>query len=133
MCDDGYESPQVQVEEWVRARKQRECYACRRPIEPGAVYHRYKSLFDGEWSTTTHCSTCWTIVERVSARSRAVVDLSLNCGVTWRDAFGREPPDVALLAFETAAEAQVRAAAEYDEQQRVRTAARHRRRARAAS
>lgn len=54
MCFD-YEQCTVGVSKLVRARKERPCTSCRRPIKPGDMYQRLDMLAEGTWE---HCNTC---------------------------------------------------------------------------
>ncbi len=95
MCDVGYDESDVWVFEWTRARKEHPCCACAEPIKPGAIYHSYKSLSEGEWTRFIHCARCWSICEALWAVSPDAIDLELNCGEVWNE----PPEDVAALAF----------------------------------
>lgn len=59
-CDD-FEGPRAYSESHQRARKQHICTECHRAIPVGAVYHRFKGLWDGSWSTFKTCGGCVTI------------------------------------------------------------------------
>lgn len=44
-----------------KARKQHECFECRRPIESGDRYEYATFLFDGRWSQHRTCFPCMTL------------------------------------------------------------------------
>lgn len=99
MCDlDGYN--EVWNSKQVRARKEHACCACNGKIPAGIYYHASSALFDGSWSRYKHCIRCYEMLEAICARARSPVDVYLNCGSSWEDAFDEETPDyVAELAF----------------------------------
>lgn len=107
MCgyDYDYETPDVQCDEWRRARKNHECCACDDGIRHGELYHYQSQLDDGSWQTWKHCARCWAICNALWAAGAEVIELELNCGEVWDDHF--EPdPEVERLAFLTREEAQ---------------------------
>lgn len=97
MCDTyGSEIADVQVFEWIRARKPRPCYACEETISAGQLYHRCKYLYDGAWSSYDHCGRCFRMCEALWKRLDGdSIEMDLNCGETWE----RPPDDVEALAF----------------------------------
>lgn len=90
---------------WPRARKSHSCQACAETIEPGHLYHRLASLYEGQWDHWKHCRRCWAIFEAIVDKFRddgagpVAVDLGLDCGESWKDVFGDVPPEVEALAF----------------------------------
>lgn len=96
MCDYDYEPTDVQVFEWIRARKPRPCCACQETIVPGQHYHRCKYLYDGEWSSYDHCGRCFRIVQSLwKTTDGSAIEMGLDCGEVWET----PPDDVAALAF----------------------------------
>jgi hypothetical protein len=92
-----------------RARKDRACDACRETIRRGELYHSTRSLYDGRWETTSRCARCQSMVAFLSAAlpRGEVCARELDCGHDWEENFKLPPPpEVAALAFLTAAEAQ---------------------------
>lgn len=109
MCCEADEHWDVFDERRVKARKRHECVACTDPIEPGHFYMKTFTLLDGDVGGWKHCLRCHTLYRRLlkDIEYNAWVDERLNCGTSWHDAFGEEPPeDVVRLAFLTPAEAQ---------------------------
>mgnify|MGYP001559210273 CR=1 FL=1 len=110
MCEEADESWDVFDERRVRARKQHTCVACTDPIEPGHVYFKTFTVFEGLVGGWKHCVRCNIMYRRLLTELpfSAWVDEKLNCGTSWNSAMGQDPPeDVARLAFVTAAEAQL--------------------------
>ena len=105
MCDsDDYNEPIVI--EWRKARKEHKCVACGETIRAGDRYH-FVSQKDDTFGTFKHCARCWTLGEAILEAGADSWQYDLNCGVSWQEAFGQEPPDeVARLAFMTREEAQ---------------------------
>ncbi len=60
-CYCDYEPSAVWIEKKVRARKPWKCGECGGAIKAGEVYHRVKSLYDGDWSTLRRCGDCMVI------------------------------------------------------------------------
>ncbi len=88
----------------VKARKQHECEACDDGIQRGHVYFKTFALIDGGVSTWKHCARCHVLYEKLcelhNQSDPIYVDERLNCGTSWREAFGEDPPDeIAALAF----------------------------------
>ena len=106
MCDYGESEQELQVFQWIRARKSRKCCACKEVVQAGQVYHRSKYLFDGSWQQFDHCPRCIQICEQLWERSGGdAINMHLDCGETWE-----EPPlEIAALAFELPTEMQGRA------------------------
>jgi hypothetical protein len=108
MCDDDYDCSEPIASEWRRARKEHRCFACHEAIRPGDRYHFEAQKYD-EFETFKHCARCWAIANAILSAGAESVRWDLNCGVSWEEAFGAEPPDeVAALAFMTPDEAQGR-------------------------
>ncbi len=126
MCDNDLEGPAVQVLSWVRARKPKQCCACETVVAVGALYHKYKSLYDGDWAEFDHCARCWAMCEALWAMNGGeAIDLGLNCGEVWNGA----PPEVAELAFTLPGENADKGEGEYADGMRMRKALRELRRA----
>ncbi len=71
----------VQVYDWVRARKERVCSGCREKIRERDLYHRAKFLSDGAWSLYDHCPRCWAVCEALWKEFPGLaVDMDLHCG-----------------------------------------------------
>lgn len=63
-CNDHYadlESLTIQ-----KARKQYVCEECRKTINIGDEYARYKILYDGSWSETKVCEPCYDLGESMA-------------------------------------------------------------------
>jgi|1185.fasta_scaffold09525_1 hypothetical protein len=97
-----------------RSKIVRSCCACCQPIAIGALYHRTAYLYDGDWEVIERCARCeamYRILRPLVHKmflGDEVCDDRLNCGHTWRDNFGEEPPvEVQALAFLSPEEAQV--------------------------
>lgn len=107
MCDLDVEGPSCQTLTWRRARKHHKCCACGEQVRPGDRYHVYSGIWDGQPETYKHCARCWSLLEVLSGEVDGPVQLDLNCGQRWQDAFDEDQPDdVAALAFLTRDEAQ---------------------------
>lgn len=92
-----------------RARKDHKCSACHEAIRRGDLYSYSVFVFDGEISVVKRCARCETIYREVSERmdSYSVPAEKLDCGHTWQENFGEDPPpEIARLAFVTPEEAQ---------------------------
>jgi hypothetical protein len=95
-----------------RSRKDRKCDACRETIRRGDRYDTTRILFEGQWQATNRCARCeamYRVLSPLMSRDDdQVCDPELNCGHTWEDNFGEQPPVVVqALAFLTPSEAQV--------------------------
>jgi len=105
--------------------------ACKETIEPGMVYHRLNSLFDGSWSRWHHCARCWITYNAIVDRNRASGDGDLyvspwlNCGTVWQDA----PKHLQEYAFMLPGEVSGLVAKAYTRQQNKRAVIRSARRA----
>jgi len=112
MCydDDG---PEVELaNEFRKARKPHRCYACREEIPAGHRYHVVVQIYDGDVTEFKHCARCWALAMEIM-HMNGYVQWDLNCGISWREAAGEDPPEsVARLAFMTPDEAQALAARE---------------------
>lgn len=119
---DSFDGPnEVQRHSIVRARKEHKCSACHEPIRRGDLYSYSFFVFEGDTSTVKRCARCETIYREVSARldRYSVPEERLNCGHTWQENFGEDPPpEIAALAFVTPAEAQGRLLAKMTEEKR---------------
>lgn len=113
MCDDDSFMDSLDHDfggGWVSARKAHRCEACGEQISAGHRYHRGVQKYEGQMNTFRHCARCWALVECILAAGASSVQWDLRCGVSWQEAFEKEPPDeVAALAFMTQDEAQVMA------------------------
>ncbi len=61
MCD----APTLSNVTHRRARVPHRCDECRRPIAQGEYYNDWRSLYEGQWSTTAYCFLCgiaWNIL-----------------------------------------------------------------------
>lgn len=125
MCDFDWDGSGATVLSWVRARKPRQCCACETVVAVGTLYHKYKMLFDGEWSEFYHCARCWEICLALWELTCEAIDLTLGCGETWE----RPPPSVAELAFSLPGDHAAKAENEYADDTRQRRAFRELRRA----
>jgi hypothetical protein len=110
MCDYDADPVAAYKETWRKARKDHWCCACRETIPRGHLYHYCSFVFDGRGESLKHCARCWEIYLFISDAQddpRASVNLELNCGMSWKDAFEEDPPEeVAALAFMTPEEGQ---------------------------
>lgn len=107
MCDANDFDPVTDLRrEWVKARKEHTCYACRETIRPGDRYHLWVSKFDGDLTVAHHCARCYLLMEALWSSGAESVEWGLDCGVSYEEAFGPIPDDVARLAFLTPDEAQ---------------------------
>jgi len=98
----------------VRPRVEHACMACRERIPPGVLCLVIRSLFEGRWSSEYRCARCELLYRAICARFAQPgphrdyddgVDPYLDCGHTWRENYGEDPPnEVQRLAFMTAAE-----------------------------
>ena len=99
----AHEYAQVFCESRRVARKAHECGACREAgrIKPGIEYVRVSLLGDGHWDVVKLCLRCHAIGKALMERCpQEPIDISLDCGESWRDAFGEDEPDeIAALAF----------------------------------
>jgi hypothetical protein len=108
-CDSSDGTCDVWKESVRRAAKDRKCDACIELIRKGDRYHVTRSLYDGEWETTSRCARCQAMFAFLSGAlpSGEVCHGELDCGHTWEENFKRQlPPEVASLAFLTGADAQ---------------------------
>lgn len=92
-----------------RARKEWKCCACHGTILRGELYTYSFTIFDGDTSELRRCARCDAIYEHLcemhKGQSEAWPAWDLNCGHTYQDNFGKEPPpEIARLAFMSAAE-----------------------------
>jgi predicted RNA-binding Zn-ribbon protein involved in translation (DUF1610 family) len=84
------------------AKIQHTCSACKEPIRPGDRYVDHFSIFCDEKEYVKRCMRCETIYQHLLALSGSddAPDRSLNCGHSYRDIHGSEPPEeIAALAF----------------------------------
>ena len=109
MCDDDFGSPTELQRRWKFAKNGQKCFACLEVIRPGDRYHLIVQNYEGDLAHFKHCARCWAMCEAIMERAESV-RWDLNCGTSWQEAFGQEPPDeVARLAFLTPDEAQAMA------------------------
>lgn len=107
MCDDSGDYEPIISEEWRTARKPHKCYACREEIRIGDCYHVTVQKNDGELLMFKHCARCDALVGALLDAGAESVQWDLHCGVSYREAFGEDPPpEIARLAFLTPDEAQ---------------------------
>ena len=100
MCGDWLDRPSMYEETEPVARKQHTCDACGETIKPKQRYLRIFGVWEGEAQTIKHCWRCHQLAEALFDAGVESIDLELNCGETWDQAFGAPPPDdVAALAF----------------------------------
>ena len=100
MCDLDIEASPVGTSRTVRARRGWTCCACGEGIPKGAEYRCNSWLFDGSWYYSRQCLRCWAMYRAIASRTRDPVSVYLDCGTTWREAFGSDPPpEVEALAF----------------------------------
>lgn len=108
MLDEDY-GPTCCSQRFRRARVRHRCCACGETILPRDRYHYTSGLWDGEPDSFKHCLRCWALFCELQARSVVgeVPALALDCGESWFDVFGDDPPpEVQALAFQTRDEAQ---------------------------
>jgi hypothetical protein len=105
MCDVDYdEAVKVWDELTRKARMRHQCTGCREIIEPGHVYRRTATLFDGRWTTYKHCLRCSVIVDALRLKPDhefGETTLLLACGEVWEN----PPPHIEALAFALPGEA----------------------------
>lgn len=102
MCDKfDFNGPSVFDERERTAKKTYRCDACREAIDLGHRYVYVFGVWDGDSGQFRHCLRCSAIFSAIAkARPGVAIDLELNCGETWQDALGVDPPEhVAALAF----------------------------------
>jgi hypothetical protein len=106
MCDIDIETGRpVGTSRTVRARRGWTCCACGEGICEGTEYRCHSGLYDGSWSYDRQCMRCWGMWWAIAIKADEPVAYALDCGSTWRDAFGEDPPpEVAALAFALPAE-----------------------------
>lgn len=106
MCyDDGDYAPTL-TDEYRKARKEHRCIACHEAIPPGHRYHVTVQVFEGDLEEYKHCARCWVLAMEI-LHMNGTVQWDLNCGTSWQEAAGEDPPEsVARLAFLTPEEAQ---------------------------
>lgn len=106
----GDEPADVWETEHRRAKQAHKCHACHETIARGHTYWRIAVLFEGSWDITKQCERCHRIYEHLRAtkpceehedvHGETTPDLALNCGHTYQEVHGREPPpEIAALAF----------------------------------
>lgn len=103
-CDESYD---VYNERRVKARKHRDCAACKEPIRHGDYYVRVAIVWDGI-EVLARCLRCQAIHEhlRKLGKGETWPDERLNCGETYEEHWGQLPEEVARLAFLNADECQ---------------------------
>lgn len=95
-----------------RARKDHICDACKGTISRTHFYIRHTVIFYGEVETIKRCLRCQVIYEALCKLHRELGEETapawrLDCGDTFEDVFGTEPPpELARLAFLTPEEMQ---------------------------
>ena len=98
--DDHYDAYD---ERTVTARKAHRCAACGEAIQPGHRYTAVHIVFDGSAETIKRCVRCQAIHEHLrdtNLNCDAWPDERLNCGESYREVFGEDPPEkIAALAF----------------------------------
>lgn len=102
-----------------RARKDHTCSCCGETIPRGHVYATHFTLFMGETDFVRRCLRCEALYDALTERMRAagslgdeVPDIRLKCGHDFEERWGEAPPpELARLAFMTAAEMQAEALA----------------------
>ena len=97
------------IEDAVRARTQHQCGACDDPIEPGHIYANVRYQWGGSVERVKRCIRCQRIHLhlRELARYETWPDEELNCGQDYEEEWGGPPPpEIAALAFMSAAELQ---------------------------
>jgi hypothetical protein len=91
-----------------KARKLHYCHACRKVIRPGDYYASIAIVADGEAESVKRCGACQTTHLHLRELCRAPEhryddlwpDERLNCGESYEDNWGAEPPDeIADLPF----------------------------------
>lgn len=103
--DDYYS---VYKETETKARKEHQCSACSEPISPNQVYTRVQIVFDKSAETVKRCSRCQAIHIHLREKGRGDTWPAerLDCGESYRDHWGEEPPEeIAALAFALPGEA----------------------------
>lgn len=92
----------VYNERFPRSRVERTCDACKETIPRGGHYARIGVVFNKSAETIVRCMRCQRIHEhlRLLAPNELWPDERLQCGSSYMDEWGEEPPDeVAALAF----------------------------------
>lgn len=101
----GYDGYAAVFEETTRtARKPHVCCACGRRIDPGQVYGRTASLYDGGWTVWKRCGGCEGIYQHLLCVLGDDLDdapsPALDCGHEYEELHDRLPPEhIAALAF----------------------------------
>lgn len=105
MSHDVYDAEPYAVHDEERrvAGKTHRCDACHDPITKGHAYVRFFGVWDGMAESVKRCLRCQKIFEHLVEKGRSS-DMfpaqRLDCGETYQDHWGEEPPDeIAALAF----------------------------------
>ena len=98
----------VYVTDVRQARKLHACDACGRAIRPGDAYCSVHLIdYDGTPENVKRCGRCETIHKHL--RDRGCGDTwpaeRLDCGESYEEHWGEQPPDIEALAFLTESEA----------------------------
>jgi len=93
------------------ARKDHKCSACRETIRKGDKYNYHFQVFEREAATVKRCARCQLIFQHLegllSGGCDEGVDQKLNCGHSYSEVHGVEPPpEIAALAFALPGEVQ---------------------------
>ena len=107
MCGDDGECCDLQIDRYIRARKEHRCAGCDYTIRRGDRYHYQKQLLDGSFEEWRHCLRCWTMIMALLHQPNVDwIEYGLDCGEDWVQNFGPLPPEVERLAFMPPDEAQ---------------------------
>jgi len=84
-----------------RARKAHKCCACDQRIPAGSQYQITSALYEGSWASWKRCDRCQAIYVHITdILTDAECAEALDCGHTYLDEHGKEPPlEIAALAF----------------------------------
>lgn len=107
MCYEVDELYSVYDEQNPKARKEHKCQACGETIKRKHTYWSVGALFEGRWETIVRCERCQYLHQHLRGLGDLWPDERLNCGETYQQVWGEEPPDdITALAFVTQDEMQ---------------------------
>jgi hypothetical protein len=94
--------PKCESNFWRKARKEHACDGCKEAgrIKANDKYHVISGIWDGQPHRFKHCARCWNLLQEIIHEGAEAVDLTLDCGMSWEEAFGSLPDSVAALAFQ---------------------------------
>lgn len=91
-----------------RARIAHRCSACGLQVAPGERYQEIRLAYEGRAETIKRCGRCETMYQHLRSLCDGFtgIDQALDCGLDYRDEWGKEPPeDVQAVIFATSDEA----------------------------